>query len=97
MLSDILIPALVTLAKFVSAAVIVQFILSLLLSFNVVSIHNRFVSALWQALSAILDPILEPIRKRMPDTGMIDLSPMILLLAIQILVKILMASGGLNT
>jgi YggT family protein len=72
----------------ITTVVIVQFVLSLLLVFNVISLNNNIVSAIWQALNAILDPVLRPIRKIMPDTGMIDFSPIILIFgmrAIQIL------------
>ena len=72
----------------VTTVVIVQFVLSLLLVFNVISLSNNVVASIWQALNAILDPILRPIRKIMPDTGMIDFSPIILIFgmrAIQIL------------
>jgi YggT family protein len=72
-----------------STVVIVQFILSLLISFNVVSMSNNIVAAVWQALSVILDPFLKPIRKIMPDTGMIDFSPMVLLIGLRILQMLL--------
>ncbi|HMT41675.1 YggT family protein [Sphingorhabdus sp.] len=70
------------LINIVVTVVIAQFILSLLIAFNVVSLTNNFVAALWQALNAILDPVLRPIRKIMPDTGMIDFSPMALIFAL---------------
>jgi YggT family protein len=38
----------------------------------------------------ILDPFLKPIRKIMPDTGMIDFSPMVLLIGLRILQMLLM-------
>ncbi len=65
--------------------VIVQFVLSLLISFNVVSMHNDFVAAIWRACNALLDPILKPVRRIMPGTGMIDLSPMVLIIGLTIL------------
>jgi YggT family protein len=73
-----------------STVVIIQFILSLLISFNVVSMSNNIVASIWQALSVILDPFLKPIRKIMPDTGMIDFSPMVLLIGLRILQMLLM-------
>ncbi len=73
-----------------STVVIVQFILSLLLAFNVVSLSNNFVASVWHALNMILDPFLKPIRKIMPDTGMIDFSPMVLLIGLRILQMLLM-------
>lgn len=65
--------------------VIVQFVLGLLISFNVVNMHNQFVSALYTALNAILDPMLRPIRRIMPNTGAIDFSPMVLIIGLKIL------------
>lgn len=65
--------------------VIVQFIMSLLFSFNVISLHNDYVAAVWRAVNALLDPILQPIRRYMPDTGMLDLSPMVLIIGLTII------------
>ena len=64
--------------------VIVQFVMSLLISFNVVSMHNDFVAAVWRSINALLEPLLAPIRKLMPDTGAIDFSPMVLIVLLQI-------------
>lgn len=64
--------------------VIVQFVLSLLISFNVVNMHNPFVESVWRAVNAILDPILAPVRRFMPDTGAIDLSPMVVIILLTI-------------
>jgi YggT family protein len=77
------------LISIVVTLVIVQFVLSLLISFNVVNLHNHFVSAIWQAVNAILEPVLRPIRRFMPDTGMLDLSPMVLIIGLTILQIIL--------
>ena len=65
--------------------VIVQFVLSLLIAFNVVNMHNQLVDAIWRAVNALLDPILSPIRKIMPNTGALDLSPLVLIIGLQIL------------
>ena len=73
------------LISIVVALVIVQFVLSLLISFNVVNMHNQFVAALWRAVNALLDPILKPIRRIMPDTGAIDFSPLVLIIGLNIL------------
>ena len=65
--------------------VIVQFVLSLLIAFNVVNTHNQFVDAIWRAVNALLEPILGPIRRIMPATGALDLSPLVLIVLLQIL------------
>jgi YggT family protein len=65
--------------------VIVQFVLSLLVAFNVVNMHNQWVAAIWRSINALLEPILRPIRRLMPDTGAIDFSPLILIVLLNIL------------
>lgn len=93
MINEVLIPILELFANLIITVVIVQFILGLLISFNVVSFHNQFVSALWTALNAILDPILAPIKRRMPNTGGIDFSPIVLILLINVALIILSYVG----
>ena len=78
---DLLISVIITL-------VIVQFVLSLLIAFNVVNMHNDFVAAIWRAINALLEPILGPIRRIMPATGSIDFSPLVLIVVLQILLII---------
>ena len=73
------------LISIIVTVVIVQFVLSLLISFNVVNLHNRFVAALWQAMNAILEPVLRPVRRIMPDTGTLDLSPMVVIVGLSVL------------
>lgn len=69
--------------------VIVQFVLGLLISFNVVNMHNNAVAAIWKALNAILEPLLRPIRRFLPDTGAIDFSPMVLIIGLNLLLILL--------
>ena len=89
MINEVLIPILELFANLVITVVIVQFILGLLISFNVVSYQNQFVAALWTGLNAILDPILAPIKRRLPNTGGIDFSPIVLILLINVALIIL--------
>ena len=62
--------------------VIAAVVLSWLIGFGVINTHNQFVRSLWQAITAMTEPLLKPIRRIMPDLGGLDLSPVILLLAI---------------
>jgi YggT family protein len=75
--------------QFLVAIIIANFLLNLAVIFNVVSASNQYVSALMTAFNALLDPILKPIRRIMPDTGMIDFSPIILIFGIQAVMIIL--------
>ena len=65
--------------------VIVQFVISLLFAFNVVSMHNQWAAAIYRSVTALLEPLLRPIRKIMPDTGAIDFSPLVLIVLLNIL------------
>ncbi|MFM2411067.1 MAG: hypothetical protein RL481_1895 [Pseudomonadota bacterium] len=81
------------LISILTTIIIVQFIFSLLLVFNVISLSNSVVAAIWQSLNLILDPFLKPIRKIMPDTGMIDFSPMVLIIIMTIIQRLLVGLG----
>src|SRR5258708_17672116 len=61
--------------------VIASVIVSWLIAFNVVNAYNPFVRSVWQALGAVTEPLLRPIRRYMPDLGGLDISPIVLLLA----------------
>ncbi|MBO0749956.1 MAG: YggT family protein [Porphyrobacter sp.] len=69
--------------------VIVQFVIGLLFAFNVVNAGNQFLSQVYRSINALMDPVLRPIRRVMPDTGAIDFSPLVLILLLQILLIIL--------
>lgn len=64
----------------VTYVIVIQVILSLLISFNVISTHNDFVRSMYTALERMTDPIYRPIRRILPDFGPIDLAPMVVLL-----------------
>ena len=68
---------------------IVQFVLSLLISFNVVNMHNNFVHSVWRAVNVVLDPMLNPIRRILPQTGGIDFSPLVLIILLRIVTYLL--------
>jgi YggT family protein len=68
--------------------IIVQVILSWLVAFNVINTQSNFVRTALDALERLTAPLYRPIRKILPDFGGIDFSPIILILAIQILRKL---------
>ena len=65
--------------------IIVQAIMSWLIAFNVINTHNDFVRSIMIALDRLTEPLYRPIRKLLPDLGALDLSPMVILLAIVII------------
>ena len=72
--------------------IIIQAILSWLVAFNVVNTSSNFVRTLLVGLDRVTAPLYRPIRKILPDFGGIDFSPIVLILAIQIVRKLV---GGL--
>jgi YggT family protein len=56
-------------------------VMSWLIAFNVVNPYNPLVRSIWQALNILTEPVLRPIRRRMPDLGGLDISPVILIIA----------------
>ena len=76
--------------------VIVQFVISLLVAFNVVSMHNQWVAAIYRSVNVLLEPMLRPIRRIMPDTGAIDFSPLVLIVLLNI-VNIVFRNLALST
>jgi len=65
--------------------IIIQAVMSWLIAFNVINTHNGFVRQVWTMLDRVTDPIYRPIRRVMPDFGALDLSPIVVLICIQIL------------
>nr|WP_238940815.1 YggT family protein [Sphingomonas beigongshangi] len=64
--------------------IFVQFILSLLIAFNVINTSNNFIRSLYQGLDRLTEPMYRPIRRLLPNTGGIDFSPMVVLILIAI-------------
>jgi YggT family protein len=64
-------------------------ILSWLIAFNVVNTRNQFVSSIADFLYRITEPVLRPIRNMLPDLGGLDVSPIILILAILLIQRII--------
>ena len=63
-------------------AIIIVALMSWLISFNVINIHNNMVRSVWNGLNAIVEPALRQIRRFLPDMGGVDLSPIILIFII---------------
>jgi YggT family protein len=57
-------------------------IMSWLIVFDVVNRRNRAVYVIGDTLNKLTDPVLRPIRRRLPNVGGLDLSPLVLLLGL---------------
>jgi YggT family protein len=63
--------------------VIIQVILSLLISFGIVNRYQPFIQQVGMVLFRLTEPAYRRIRKYIPAISGVDLSPLVLILAIQ--------------
>ncbi len=84
-----LIELIVTLINLYNYVLIAWLILSWLISFGIVNRYQPAVQKINFALFKLTDPLLRPIRKYMPDLGGIDISPIVLILAMNFIEKTL--------
>ncbi len=68
--------------KIYSYVVIANVIISWLIAFNILNTSNRFVYSILDFTYRLTDPILNKIRRFLPNLGAFDISPIILLLLI---------------
>ena len=68
--------------KLYSYVVIANVIISWLIAFNILNAQNRFVYSILELTYRLTDPILNKIRRFLPNLGTLDISPVILLLLI---------------
>ena len=64
---------------------IINVIMSWLVAFNVLNTSNRFVYSVLDVTHKLTDPPLNLIRRYLPNLGSIDISPIILILALMFL------------
>jgi len=66
--------------------IVIMAIMSWLIAFNVINVYNEFVRSIWNALNALTEPVLRPIRQFLPSLGGLDISPVVLILILQFLI-----------
>lgn len=69
---------------------IAHIIMSWLISFQVLNLHQPIVGQIWSGLNRLLEPIYTPIRRFLPNMGAIDIAPLVAfigLIAIQIILQ----------
>jgi YggT family protein len=65
--------------------IIASAVLSWLVAFNVVNARHPLVAAIGDFLYRVTEPALRPIRSMLPNLGAIDISPLILIIALYFL------------
>jgi YggT family protein len=62
--------------------VLANVVISWLVAFNILNTQNRFVYSILEMTYRLTDPILNRIRRFLPNLGSLDISPVILLVLI---------------
>ncbi len=56
---------------------IVHIIMSWLITFQVLNLHQPMVAQIWQGINRLLEPIYQPLRRVLPNTNPLDLAPLV--------------------
>lgn len=65
--------------------IIINVVMSWLVAFNVINLHNQFVYSVYQSINGVVDPMLRPIRRMLPNLGGVDISPIFVLLLLMVI------------
>jgi YggT family protein len=74
--------------------IIAHVIMSWLINFQVLNLHQQFVAQIWHGLNRLLEPIYAPIRRILPPMSGIDLAPLVALIAVYAVRIILMNNAA---
>jgi YggT family protein len=69
--------------------IIASAVLSWLIAFNVINMRNDFVRMIYNSVYQLTEPVLAPIRRRLPNMGGLDISPIVLLLLIFLIQRVI--------
>ena len=69
--------------------IIIVAIMSWLIAFGVINIYNSGVRAVYDGLNAVIEPLLRPIRNIVPIAGGLDISPLILIILIELIKQVI--------
>ncbi|AXI53111.1 hypothetical protein SuNHUV7_12370 (plasmid) [Pseudoseohaeicola sp. NH-UV-7] len=72
--------------------IIAHVIMSWLINFQVINMHQPLVAQIWHMLNRILEPLYQPIRRILPNMQGIDLAPLVALIAVYAL-RIILANN----
>ncbi len=72
--------------------VIAHVIMSWLINFQVLNLRQPLVYQIWEGLNRLLEPIYGRVRSILPNTGSLDLAPLVVLVAI-IAIRIVIANN----
>ncbi len=69
--------------------ILAHVIMSWLINFQVLNLHQQLVAQIWYGLNRLLEPVYAPVRRVLPQMGGIDVAPLAVFIGILILEIIL--------
>jgi YggT family protein len=63
--------------------IIINAVLSWLVAFDIINLRNKLVATIYDTCERLTNPALAPIRKVIPNLGGVDLSPVALIIGLQ--------------
>ena len=77
--------------------IIAAVVASWLVTFRVINVYNSFARSILKALETMTEPVFRQVRRVVPIVGGLDLSPLIVLIAVMFLQRLViwLSAGGL--
>ncbi|WP_017999305.1 YggT family protein [Paracoccus sp. N5] len=73
---------------------IAHIIMSWLINFQVLNLRQPLIWQIWNGLNRLLEPIYAPVRRILPNTGGLDLAPLVVFIVIIIAQRALANNAG---
>ena len=86
--------ALMLILNVVWFVMIAHIIMSWLINFQVLNLRQPLVWQIWNGLNRLLEPLYTPIRRILPNTGGLDLAPLVVFIGVIILQRALINNAG---
>ena len=78
----------------VQFVVLAHVIMSWLINFQVLNLRQPLVWQIWNGLNRLLEPLYTPIRRILPNTGGLDLAPLVVFIGVIISQRALINNAG---
>lgn len=86
--------ALMLILNVVWFVMIAHIIMSWLINFQVLNLRQPLVWQIWNGLNRLLEPVYAPVRSILPNTGGLDLAPLVVFIIIIIAQRALANNAG---
>ena len=73
---------------------IAHIIMSWLINFQVLNLRQPLIWQVWNGLNRLLEPLYAPVRRILPNTGGLDLAPLVVFIALIIAQRALANNAG---